>query len=122
MCIHYRPDIRPRERLRQLERSAGAELTGQYQHHFCDDLEGVGHTRRARTVGLRLREIPGVIEAEVGAAGTLRAEFQRSETSIETIRMVLSDMGVTRKSAAVAAAVPAQAGQDRKSTRLNSSH
>ena len=43
-------------------------------------------------------------EAEVGAAGTLRAEFQRSETSIETIRKTLSDMGVTQKSAAVAAA------------------
>jgi len=110
LCIHYRPDILPLERVRQLARSAGAELTGQYQHLFWDDLEGVGHARRARTIGLRLREMPGVIEAEVGAAGTLRAEFQRSETSIEAIRKVLSDMGVTRKSAAVAAAVPAQAG------------
>ena len=110
LCIHYRPDILPLERVRQLARSAGAELTGQYQHLFWDDLEGVGHARRARTIGLKLREMPGVIEAEVGAAGTLRAEFQRSETSIEAIRKVLSDMGVTRKSAAVAAAVPAQAG------------
>src|SRR3990167_110434 len=109
LCIHYRPDILPLERVRQLARSAGAELTGQYQHLFWDDLEGVGHARRARTIGLRLREIPGVIEAEVGAAGTLRAEFQRSETSVDIIRKVLSDMGVTQKSAAVAAAVPAQA-------------
>ncbi len=109
LCIHYRPDILPLERVRQLARSAGAELTGQYQHLFWDDLEGVGHARRARTIGLKLREMPGVIEAEVGAAGTLRAEFQRSETSIEMIRKTLSDMGVTQKSTAVAAAAPAQA-------------
>ena len=109
LCIHYRPDILPLERVRQLARCAGAELTGQYQHLFWDDLEGVGHARRARTIGLKLREMPGVIEAEVGAAGTLRAEFQRSETSIEMIRKTLSDMGVTQKSTAVAAAAPAQA-------------
>ena len=63
LCIHYRPDILPLERVRQLARSAGAELTGQYQHLFWDDLEGVGHARRARTIGLKLREMPGVIEA-----------------------------------------------------------
>ncbi len=53
LCIHYRPDILPLERVRQLARSAGAELTGQYQHLFWDDLEGVGHARRARTIGLK---------------------------------------------------------------------
>ena len=42
LCIHYRPDILPLERVRQLARSAGAELTDQYQHLFWDDLEGVG--------------------------------------------------------------------------------
>src|SRR3546814_18086612 len=74
-------------------RSAGAELTEQYQHLLWDDLEGVGHARRARTISDRLRKVPGVIEAEVSAAGTMRVEFKRSQTSI-----------------------------DRKSTRLNSSH
>ena len=38
LCIHYRPDILPLERVRQLARSAGAELTDQYQHLFWDDL------------------------------------------------------------------------------------
>ncbi len=109
LCIHYRPDILPLERVRQLARSAGAELTEQYQHLFWDDLEGVGHTRRARTIGTGLREIPGILEAEVGAAGTLRAEFLRSETSIDIIRKKLSAMGVTQKSAAGSAAIPAGA-------------
>lgn len=106
LCIHYRPDILPLERVRQLARSAGAELTEQYQHLFWDDLEGVGHARRARTIGDRLREIPGIIEVEVGAAGTLRAELKRPETSIEIIRKALSDMGVMQKSAIVVAASP----------------
>ena len=113
LCIHYRPDILPLERVRQIARSAGAELTEQYQHLFWDDLEGVGHARRARTIGIGLREIPGIVEAEVGAAGTLRAEFRRSETSVDIIRKVLLDMGVTRKSAAVAVATPAEASHAR---------
>src|SRR3546814_16347881 len=56
LCIHYRPDILPLERVRQLARSAGAELTEQYQHLLWDDLEGVGHARRARTISDRLRQ------------------------------------------------------------------
>ena len=56
LCIHYRPDILPLERVRQLARSAGAELTGQYQHLFWDDLEGVGHARRARTLAVPSRK------------------------------------------------------------------
>ncbi len=109
LCIHYQPDILPLQRVRQLARSVGAELTEQYQHLFWDDLEGIGHMRRARTIGARLREIPGVIEAEVGAAGTLRAEFLRSGTSVDIIRKELSAMGVTQKTAAVSAAIPREA-------------
>src|SRR3546814_4913216 len=32
LCIHYRPDILPLERVRQLARSAGAELTRSEEH------------------------------------------------------------------------------------------
>src|SRR3546814_19878174 len=63
LCIHYRPDILPLERVRQLARSAGAVLTGRYPHLFWNDLEGVGHARRARTTG------PRSDESRVGKAG-----------------------------------------------------
>src|SRR3546814_15541886 len=85
--MHYRPDSLPRERVRQIARSAGAELTEQYQHLLWDDLEGVGHARRARTISDRLRKVPGVIEAEVSAAGTMRVEFKRSQTRSEERRV-----------------------------------
>src|SRR3546814_9429893 len=94
-------------------RSAGAELTEQYQHLLWDDLEGVGHARRARTISDRLRKVPGVIEAEVSAAGTMRVEFKRSQTSIDLIRKALADMGVSQKSSAATAAAPAGRGPSR---------
>lgn len=103
LCIHYRPDVLPLERVRQLARSVGASLTEQYQHLLWDDLQGVGHARRARTISDRLRKLPGVIEAEVSAAGTMRAEFQRSEISADNIRKALADMGVSQKKPAFAA-------------------
>ncbi|MDZ3831967.1 MAG: heavy metal translocating P-type ATPase [Sphingopyxis sp.] len=104
LCIHYRPDVLPLERVRQLARSVGANLTEQYQHLFWSGLEGVGHARRARTISDRLRQLPGIIEAEVGVAGTIRVEFKRAETTVGKIRKALADMGVSQKFTASAAA------------------
>lgn len=110
LCIHYRPDILPLERVRQLAQSVGAELTEQFQHLLWSNLEGIGHARRARTISDRLRKTPGIIEAEVSATGTMRVEFKRAETSIDVIRKVLADMGISQKTTAPAAAAQDEAG------------
>lgn len=112
LCIHYDPDIVPLERVRQLARSAGAALTEQYQHLLWTDVEGLGHTRRARTVSDRLRQLPGVVEAEASAAGVIRVEFSRTDISLDRIRAALADMGVYRKSAGGRAAMPAKPEHD----------
>ncbi len=109
LCIHYDPDIVPLERVRQLARGAGAALTEQYQHLLWTDVEGLGHTRRARTVSERLRQLPGVVEAEASAAGVIRAEFSRTEISLDQIRTALADMGVYQKSEDGKLATPAKA-------------
>ncbi|MBA4758004.1 heavy metal translocating P-type ATPase [Sphingosinicella sp.] len=112
LCIHYDPDVVPLERVRQLARSAGAALTDQYQHLLWTDVEGLGHTRRARTVSDRLRQLPGVVEAEASAAGMIRVEFSRTDISLDRIRAALADMGVYPKSATAIAATPVKDAHD----------
>ena len=121
LCIHYDPDIVPLERVRQLARSAGAALTEQYQHLLWTDVEGLGHTRRARTVSDRLRQLPGIVEAEASAAGVIRAEFRTSETSLDQIRQALADMGVYQKKT-VGAAEPMLAKQRHSEKDDHSGH
>jgi len=38
-------------------------------------VKGIGHQRRARTVGEQLRSLEGVLEAEASAAGIVHVEF-----------------------------------------------
>src|SRR3546814_15551695 len=63
--------------------------------------------RRARTISDRLRKVPGVIEAEVSAAATMRVEFKRSQTSIALIRQALAAMALSPKSSDATAAATA---------------
>ena len=122
LCIHYDPDIIPLDRVRQLARSAGAALTEQYQHLLWTDVEGLGHTRRARTVSDRLRQLPGVVEAEASAAGVIRAEFSRTEISLDQIRSALGDMGVYQKSAGETKAMPTKHEHDEKGDHKGHDH
>ncbi|MGB3318033.1 MAG: heavy metal translocating P-type ATPase [Sphingopyxis granuli] len=101
LCIHYDPDVLPLERVRQVARSAGASLTEQYQHLLWS-VDGLGHPRRARTVSDRLRQLPGVVESEASAAGTIRVELSRAEITANDISSALAEMGVRRRTGASA--------------------
>jgi Zn2+/Cd2+-exporting ATPase len=96
LCIHYDPDIVPLERVREIAKGAGAALTEKYQHiHWSVD--GLSHARKARTVADRLRNLPGIVEAEASAAGAISVEFSRSEATEDDLRKALADMGVRQR-------------------------
>lgn len=96
LCIHYDPGILSLSRIRELVQAAGAAIAERYGHALWR-AKNAGHPRRARTLGLRLRTLPGVLEAEVTAAGTVRVEFDRQVTSEEALRAALDDAKVTRE-------------------------
>ena len=50
----------PLPRVREMVRAAGAEISGRYGHATWQ-VEGIGHERRARTVGETLSRMPGVL-------------------------------------------------------------
>ena len=93
LCVHYDPELLSLSRIRELVQAAGARLTERFGHLLWE-LEGVGHQRRARTISERLREIPGILEAEANAAGLLRVEFDREQTSEAAIVQELTQLGV----------------------------
>lgn len=99
LCVHYDPDVMSLSRLREIVRSTGASITDRFGHGIWD-VEGITHQRRARAVEDRLRELDGLIEADVTAAGAVRVEFDRSRTSQEEILNRLAQAGVRPKTEA----------------------
>ncbi len=94
LCLHYDPDAVALPRVRRAAEAAGARLTGRYGHVLWA-ADGLGHQRRARTVTERLRQAPGVVEAEANATGPVRIEFDRQATTEADLRRALADLGVT---------------------------
>ena len=93
ICIHYNADTVSVARIREVVEGAGAAISDRYGHVLWE-VQGIGHQRRARTVGERLKSLPGVLEAEASAAGTVHVEYDRSEIREERILAVLAGMDV----------------------------
>ena len=94
LCIHYDPALLPLERIRQVAKAFGAEITAQFGH-LVWQVEGIPDQRRARTVSARVRRLSGVVEAHANAGGPLRIEFNRAQTDEDMIRKSLEEMGVS---------------------------
>ena len=94
VCIHYDPDQLALPRIRRIAERAGARITGRYGHVLWE-ADGLAHQRRARTVTERLKQQPGVVEAEANATGPIRIEFDRETTNETALRRALTDLGVT---------------------------
>ncbi|MCG2663576.1 MAG: heavy metal translocating P-type ATPase, partial [Brevundimonas sp.] len=96
LCIHYDPALLSMARIREFAAAAGADISQRYGHAVwrIDSR----HERQARTIGARLRAVPGVLEAEAGAGGTVRVEFDRTVTG-EPALLAELDRAIGRKPA-----------------------
>ncbi|MDE0803758.1 MAG: heavy metal translocating P-type ATPase [Acidimicrobiales bacterium] len=95
LCMHYTPERIGVGRIRQLANATGAELTSRYRHLLWP-VEGIGHPRRAAHVSERIRELPGVVEAEV-TTGVARVEIDTDAGSVEDVERVLAELDVRRR-------------------------
>lgn len=96
LCIHYDPALLSMARIREFAAAAGADISQRYGHAVwrIDSR----YERQARTIGARLRAVPGVLEAEAGAGGTVRVEFDRTITGEPALRAELDRaLGLRRK-------------------------
>ena len=60
LCIHYDPALLSLERVREVAKAFGAEITSQFGH-LVWQVEGIPDQRRARAVSAQLRSLPGVV-------------------------------------------------------------
>jgi Cd2+/Zn2+-exporting ATPase len=98
LCLHYDPATTSVARIRARAEAAGAELTERYAHVLWP-VTGVGHIRKARSVGESLNRIDGVMEADV-APGLVRVEFDRTRLDEDGLRRALTARKVSVAGAA----------------------
>ena len=85
LCIHHDPRRLDFDRLCRMVLAAGARLTDRYGH-LVWTLPGVRNARHARSVTARLRQLPGVMDVGVSAAGRVRLGYDREQTSEAALR------------------------------------
>jgi Cd2+/Zn2+-exporting ATPase len=95
LCIHFDPAALPLPRVREMVRAAGAAISGRYGHAVWQ-VKGINHERRARTVGDTLCAVPGILQADASAAGTVRVEFDRERVTEKAIVDALGGLGLKR--------------------------
>jgi Cd2+/Zn2+-exporting ATPase len=84
LCFHYDPDIISIDRIQSLAENAGAEITEKYGHLLLE-VEGIRHTRHARSIEKSLLAINGVLEVSVSGSGMVRLEFDKKQTNFDEI-------------------------------------
>ncbi|PNU05406.1 heavy metal translocating P-type ATPase [Novosphingobium guangzhouense] len=92
LCIHFDPDTLSVTRLRELVRSAGAELSTRFRHRVWE-VTGINHERKARTVEQALK-LHGVLEIRASAAGTVSVEYQAFAIKESEILAAMRRVGV----------------------------
>src|SRR3546814_3558948 len=71
LCIHFDGAALPLPRVREMVQAAGADISGRYGHATWQ-VEGIGHERRARTVGETLCQMPEIGRADASASGSVQ--------------------------------------------------
>ncbi|WP_336696358.1 heavy metal translocating P-type ATPase [Delftia acidovorans] len=94
LCIHYDSDKLPLIRIRELVQAAGSRVTDRWGH-FLLELDGIKHARKAQTVEAKLRELDGVLEAQVSATGQVHVDFDKSKIKEADILESLKELSVT---------------------------
>jgi Cd2+/Zn2+-exporting ATPase len=101
LCIHYDPDQLSLSRIEELARAAGAQISARYAHRTWR-VAGVRHAHAARRLARQLNAEPGVLHADVSAAGVATVEFDRervTETALVT-DLAKASVGVLGEAAA----------------------
>jgi Cd2+/Zn2+-exporting ATPase len=94
LCLHYDPAAITVGRLREVVCAVGAQLTDKFAH-YVGNTPAPLHARGARTFAERLRQVPGVLEAEVSPSGRIRVEYERSSVSQTQLADLVSSFGTS---------------------------
>lgn len=92
ICIHFDSSRLSVAEVRELARSAGAQLEEQYGHLLRKSQPM--HARQARSKSDRLQQLHGVLEASVSPDGVVRIEFDRGQLDEDEVLAAARNMGI----------------------------
>ncbi len=93
LCIHYDPSAISLSRVRELVQSVGADLSDRFSHLLIW-ADGPLDAHAARRIAEQLRNVPGVLEADVGGSGALRIEYDRQQVSRAALLEQAAEYGI----------------------------
>ena len=94
LCFHYDPDVISLDRVKSLAETTGAQITDKFGHRLIA-VEGIRHTRHARTMEKAVKEVDGVLEVSASASGMVRVEFDKGITGFGAIKKKIEKQGLT---------------------------
>ena len=92
LCLHYDPETISLARVREIVHSAGAQLTSRFAH-LTFRADAPLHARSARGLAQTLRQVPGILEADVAVSGAVRIEYDRTQTPEQTLLERIAALG-----------------------------
>jgi len=93
LCVHYDRGHVALDEVRRVAQREGARLTDSIGHVVWS-ADGIGHERRARTLGERLLTVDGVLGAAASSAGVVRIEYDRARVHVDALADTMGHMGV----------------------------
>jgi Cd2+/Zn2+-exporting ATPase len=93
LCVHFDPEEIDRSHLREVILTTGTRLCEQFGHATWTT-PPLSNPRKAETASEKLREVRGVIAAEVEPDRRIRIEYDRERIQKAELRGVLALMGI----------------------------
>ena len=93
LCFHYDPSEISLNKVEQLAKTAGAEITEHYGHLLIET-SGVRHPRHARIIETELKCQPGVQNVSVSGTGFIQLEFNKDKTFEKDILRQIKKIGL----------------------------
>ncbi|MBU3928633.1 MAG: heavy metal translocating P-type ATPase, partial [Bacteroidetes bacterium] len=93
LCFHYDPEVISISRIQSLAEQTGAEITEKFGHKLIE-VEGIRHTRHARTIERDIRNKEGIMEVSVSASGMVRIEFDKTKLNEADILKIIRKEGL----------------------------
>ncbi|MEO6069470.1 MAG: heavy metal translocating P-type ATPase, partial [Chitinophagaceae bacterium] len=96
LCFHYDPAVISINKVEQLAKQAGADITEHYGHLLIET-SGVRHPTHARIIEAQIKSLKGVSTVSVSGTGFIQLEFKKESISQEAVIEQISKSGLTIK-------------------------
>lgn len=96
LCFHYEPSVISINKIEQIAKEAGAELTEHYGHLLIN-VSGIRHPRHARIIESGIKKQKGILDAALAATGFIKIEFSKELITEKEILNLIKDSGLSIK-------------------------